>query len=377
MKRCPFCAEEVQEAAVVCKHCHRDIPASIAMDRTDAPSADRPTPVATTVVTPPPKAPRLGLAQGNLRNVAIGVLVLGVVLARFQTTMGFGALAMMVATYLLVRGRILVRLVAAVVVPSIIYAGVSPKVTTSSTASSPQAAAAAPPPDTKTLESQMRQAMAAKQWDQAQAFATLIRRANATYPALAEADPLIRSGHVETAITQAADIADDPKQCDTAKMIADTWTKLKQAMPTDTNWSKAQMAARQLERCRKNVEQATSKGLRAIMITQRDAWRDTYETDLLKKGINADVTLSGSGKDQVRIKWALISKAAVYQITDGGKMGDGSFLGSLQKMGFQKVTFTDGFDETWYYTLKPQDEQNGGKITLAGMGLDQPLVLAQ
>lgn len=27
-KRCPFCAEEIQAAAVVCKHCHRDLPAA-------------------------------------------------------------------------------------------------------------------------------------------------------------------------------------------------------------------------------------------------------------------------------------------------------------------------------------------------------------
>ena len=28
MTRCPFCAEDIQDAAIVCKHCRRDIPAT-------------------------------------------------------------------------------------------------------------------------------------------------------------------------------------------------------------------------------------------------------------------------------------------------------------------------------------------------------------
>jgi len=28
LKRCPFCAEDIKLAAVVCKHCHRELPAA-------------------------------------------------------------------------------------------------------------------------------------------------------------------------------------------------------------------------------------------------------------------------------------------------------------------------------------------------------------
>ena len=33
MKKCPFCAEEIQDAAIVCKHCNRNLPETVAKEK--------------------------------------------------------------------------------------------------------------------------------------------------------------------------------------------------------------------------------------------------------------------------------------------------------------------------------------------------------
>jgi hypothetical protein len=70
-----------------------------------------------------------------------------------------------------------------------------------------------------------------------------------------------------------------------------------------------------------------------------------------------------------------MSKAVVHKFTDAGSMREGSFLSNVQKAGFRRVTFSDGYDFGIYYDLEPEDEARGGAIVLAQVGIGVPLAL--
>lgn len=82
-------------------------------------------------------------------------------------------------------------------------------------------------------------------------------------------------------------------------------------------------------------------------IKQRVNFASQYERELLSKGMDVDVTVSGPEKKTFKMKYILLGRPLVYKLTVEGQM-----LESLHAMGFTKVILTDGHDNIWTYDLK-------------------------
>jgi hypothetical protein len=172
------------------------------------------------------------------------------------------------------------------------------------------------------------------------------------------------------AVANAIEVAGNADKCDTPLALSEAWEALKKIPADDPSHKKAQQATAKLEKCRKKVERAFDKGIRDLMITQREAYVETLDRAMLESGFDATATVSGKHKDKLRIEWVLMGRATAHQMAH-----EGGILAGAEKIGFKRVTFTDGYFESFYWDLSPQSEDGGGKAALRGMGLDEPLKL--
>ena len=192
---------------------------------------------------------------------------------------------------------------------------------------------------------------------------------------IAEVKVEARNEQVQAWIEQANAVSRDKTNCGIGKTVADAWADLRQTTRDDRLYRQAAAATRRLERCRRRLERDFTKAGRAIRRTQREGWARDYETKLLDEGMDVRVRLRGRYKDTVTIVYVLFNRAWAHKITGGGSTASGSFLGNLEKLGFKRVVFSDGYYESYSYSLDPEDESTMGELTLREMGLGEPLEL--
>lgn len=114
----------------------------------------------------------------------------------------------------------------------------------------------------------------------------------------------------------------------------------KQADALRAGFERKRAAARaEEERRRAQSEAKLMRDLRVRMAS-------SMEEKMLDGGLNVNVRAIGKDQTTLRIEWILVSKVVAHQMS---KQGD--LFSNARQAGFKRVEITDGYNETWSWTL--------------------------
>ena len=94
------------------------------------------------------------------------------------------------------------------------------------------------------------------------------------------------------------------------------------------------------------LEREQKKAALATALRGREQYAIEYEKRLLDQGMNVTVSTRGRDATTLRLRWILVSKVLAHKMSQ-----DPDFFARLRELGFKRFEITDGYDETWYWTL--------------------------
>jgi hypothetical protein len=226
------------------------------------------------------------------------------------------------------------------------------------------------------LYSRMQDAIAKQQWREAATVNSELKTNNPQYPGRVDAEKTVleqvRLLDIDDGIRTADELSKSPSLCQSPQSVTSAWKQLQNARESDAHWKQALVAAGKVETCRKKALDALKDGVNMVKVALREAWMKKADTVFLDQGMNVDIDADGKAKDDLEIKWALMSRAAVYKFTK-----DGTFFKTLTELGFRKVTFTDGYGEYYGYDLNPEPDTSSEDIqnAMRQSGISEPFKL--
>ena len=183
-----------------------------------------------------------------------------------------------------------------------------------------------------------------------------------------------RMAQIQQGLAVARGISDKKDQCSNPAAVADAWRNIKLVQRGDPQWEDSKQMTQQLEVCRAEIERTLSSTLNDLRRKQRQDWAQRAQSTLQARVLDANVTLSGQSQEEAVIAASQIDQGIINRVTDDLSMQSGSFLEGFQKLGGNRVVFTNG-KHTWPYELPVTPETQDNLTVLRGMGLGSPLVL--
>ncbi len=190
---------------------------------------------------------------------------------------------------------------------------------------------------------------------------------------LAALDEKERLVAVTSGVRQARRIVKDRVMCESAKTVADVWSKLRRVRPGDERWLEAAKATEKLERCRERLESIFGRNVIAVREQERSAFSRTVRQQLRERGYASDIELEGKAQQIMNVVIANLSEADAAAISQDDSGQDDGLLERAERVGFRRVVLSDGKRKSWKYDLEPEDESSLGNTVLEKFGLDKPL----